>query len=477
MYRVELPATGFFEAWRSAARRLASHAIAPEMVQWCRGAGADLFEAAPPPDKEGPHKVSAPASFLQLAETVLCHRDGEAPAALYAALVRHQQDRRALFNPADPLTRKLQAFAKTIRRDIHKMHAFVRFRELPSDSARRRFGAWFEPDHFILEAGTPFFAKRFGDMDWMIATPEGVARFENGALTYHPPTTRPDLPHDASEELWGTYFANIFNPARIHLQAMRSEMPKKYWKNMPETQLIPEMLAHAETRVETMRQAMPAEGPKRAERILDRLRTPEPPAMPETLEVAREAAAACRRCGLCEAATQTVFGEGPEDARLMIVGEQPGDMEDLAGRPFVGPAGTLLREVMGEVGTEPAWMTNAVKHFKFKTQGKKRLHQNPNRQEIEHCRWWLDLERKFVKPQLTIALGASAAFALTGNASAMTPRRGGIEPARDGTPVLITWHPSFILRIPREEQPLRRRELADDLRRAEALLGAQAIKA
>jgi DNA polymerase len=161
----------------------------------------------------------------------------------------------------------------------------------------------------------------------------------------------------------------------------------------------------------------------------------------------------------------------------MIVGEQPGDMEDLAGRPFVGPAGTLLREVMGKVGTEPAWMTNAVKHFKFKTQGKKRLHQNPNRQEIEHCRWWLDLERKFVKPQLTVALGASAAFALTGNASAMTPRRGRIEPARDGTPVLITWHPSFILRIPHEEQPLRRGELADDLRRAEALLGAQAIKA
>lgn len=144
----------------------------------------------------------------------------------------------------------------------------------------------------------------------MIATPQGVARFEDGTQTFHPPADRPDLPEDASEALWGTYFANIFNPARLHLQAMRSEMPLKYWKNLPETDLIPGMLADAEARVEKMRAAMPTEAPAHAERILSRLPQPKVPDMPDSMDEARAAAMQCQRCGLCEAATQTVWGRG-----------------------------------------------------------------------------------------------------------------------------------------------------------------------
>ena len=369
---------------------------------------------------------------------------------------------------ADPLGRQLHLMAKSVGRDIHKMHAFVRFRELLETGLRRRFAAWFEPEHNIVEPGSSFFAKRFADMDCGIVTPRLTARFEAGRLSYHPGGTRPDLSEDVTETLWGTYFANIFNPARVKLNAMRAEMPKKYWKNLPETRLFPDMLRDAESRVERMRAAAETSPAAGAVAISTRYRAAMPQAaeLPQTMIEARAAAGHCRRCGLCEAATQTVWGEGPEDAELMIVGEQPGDREDLEGRPFVGPAGRLLREVMvaAQVGTERVWLTNAVKHFKFTPRGKRRLHQYPDRQEILHCRWWLGLELAFIRPRMVVALRASAAFALTDNNAPLTSRRGQAEIGLHDGPVLISWHPSYILRlndsVARERA---RRELIEDI--------------
>lgn len=475
-YRVALPALGFHEVWRDAARRLASHEVPAPEIEWTRGDDATLFEARRLPADVGPHALTVPPAFIQLARTALCHHDAAAPSLLYAVLSRHQKNRQALSNPADPLTRRIDVLAKAVRRDIHKMHAFVRFRELPGEGSRRRFGAWFEPDHFILEAAIPFFTRRFADMDWTIATPQGVARFEAGALTLGHLDERPDLPADASAALWATYFQNIFNPARIHLKAMRSEMPKKYWKNLPETDLIPDMLANADARVDAMRKAAPSAVPKRAVRILGRTVSAPPENEPPTMEAAMTLAASCRRCGLCEAATQTVWGEGDPSAPLMLVGEQPGDQEDLAGRPFVGPAGTLLRDIMAEAGVGATWMTNAVKHFKFKPRGKRRIHETPNRGEIDHCRWWLDLERQFVKPNVTVAMGASAAYALTGDASPLNARRGKLEPARQGGEVLVTWHPSYLLRLPSVEAAQARQELLGDLRTANGLSAGRTEK-
>lgn len=267
MYRVTLPEMGFQAAWRAAARCLASHAIPPEAVDW---ADATLFSGEPIPEGRGPNAVFVPKSFLDLTRSVLCHKDTQAPSQLYAALMRHQTNRCPLHNPADSLTQSLAKMAKSVRRDLHKMHAFVRFHELPSVSGRRKFGSWFEPDHRIIEAAAPFFAKRFADMDWTIATPTGTARFQAGKLTFHKTIAAPNLPEDATTELWGVYFSNIFNPARIKTSAMRSEMPLKYWKNLPETRLIPEMLNAAEQRVLAMHEAVPKEPPKRAIKILDR---------------------------------------------------------------------------------------------------------------------------------------------------------------------------------------------------------------
>lgn len=149
MYRASLPELGFFEAWRDAARRLLSHAVPPYQIEWGRGEDASLFPADPLPEADGPHAVTSTKEFLSLARTALCHSGTEAPTLLYRALHRHQTNRRALANPADPVARKLSVLQKAVRRDIHKMHAFVRFRELPTKGNRRSFGAWFEPDHHI----------------------------------------------------------------------------------------------------------------------------------------------------------------------------------------------------------------------------------------------------------------------------------------------------------------------------------------
>lgn len=172
-----------------------------------------------------------------------------------------------------------------------------------------------------------------------------------------------------------------------------------------------------------------------------------------TLKSLREAAAGCRGCDLYKAATQTVFGEGPARARLMFVGEQPGDREDLEGHPFVGPAGKLLRNAMVEAGLDPrdAYITNSVKHFKYIVRGKRRIHQKPKVTEIRACRPWLDAEISVVRPALVVALGATAAQALLGSAFRLTQHRGEIHASELAARVLATVHPSSILRAPDDE--------------------------
>ncbi len=173
-------------------------------------------------------------------------------------------------------------------------------------------------------------------------------------------------------------------------------------------------------------------------------------AVPRTLEEAREQARLCTRCPLFLQGTQTVFGEGNAKAQVMFVGEQPGDKEDLAGRPFVGPAGRLFDTLLDEAGLDRAkcYVTNAVKHFKHEPRGSFRLHKKPDTGEIEACKWWLRIETALVRPRLFVALGATAAQSLTGNGKDILKRRGQFEVTNDGRPILITVHPSSLLRIP-----------------------------
>jgi uracil-DNA glycosylase len=481
MLPVVMPRIGFAEAWRSTARDLVCKGVRPQDVEWRSEAEeGGLFGGSEAlPEVLDPHpNPTVPKAFPAIVAAAVCH---SAPARFslpYRLLWRLQTNHALLGDRADADVAELFAMEKAVRRDAHKMHAFVRFRELePVAGGRRCFGTWFEPRHHIVEHAVPFFTRRFADMDWTIATPDLVARFVDGRLSIDICDERPDLPEDNADDLWRTYFAHIFNPARLKVKAMKSEMPVRYWKNMPEARLIPELIAGAESAAREMQEKMPTFPHHRTDKVVARVSARDvvgdADSAPASIEGARRAALACTRCDLCRQATQTVFGEGPLHADVMFVGEQPGDYEDLAGKPFVGPAGRLLDAMLEEAGIDRdrSYVTNAVKHFKFVPRGKRRLHQRPNAHEIERCRWWLDIERSLVGPKLIVALGATAAQAVTGDGKAILKRRGTVEKMGDGTVVYITIHPSAVLRAGEEEaRIIARNDFLEDLKRLRGLI-------
>jgi DNA polymerase len=283
-------------------------------------------------------------------------------------------------------------------------------------------------------------------MRFAIFTPRGSLAWD-GSLRFGPPVPRAQVPgEDALDESWRTYYGATFNPARANPDGMRAEMPRKYWHNLPEAALIPGLLADAAGQSAAMLAAAPTP-PRIASAYSPAAACAAPPG---SLADLRAAAAACERCPLHRDATQTVFGNGPADAAIVFVGEQPGDQEDLAGLPFVGPAGQMFDRALAEAGLDRAraYVTNAVKHFKFVPRGKRRIHQRPNADEIAHCRWWLERELQAIGPRLTVALGATAARALTGRAVTISRVRGRLLDLPDGRAGFITVHPSFLLRLP-----------------------------
>lgn len=189
------------------------------------------------------------------------------------------------------------------------------------------------------------------------------------------------------------------------------------------------------------------------------------------------AEAACTRCPLYRDATQVVPGEGPAKAPVLIVGEQPGDKEDIAGHPFVGPAGRVLDQALAAAGIDrrETFVTNAVKHFKHELRGKRRLHKKPNAYEVDRCRWWLEIERSLLKPQVVVALGTTALRGITGRTMTITAVRGTPTTLADGARLVATIHPSYLLRIREEaDKRLEYGRFVDDLRQAAGLLHAPA---
>ncbi len=473
MKEVVLERPGDFAEWRGVARALLAGGVAPEDVSW-RGAeeGASLFGDEAPAASAG--AVTLPRELLAMADRAICHRGAEVPARLYRLVWRAARARQMLARTTDPDVDWLRKTDKMIRRDIHKMHAFVRFRRLGEGEGRERFAAWFEPDHRILRLTAPFFQRRFYGMDWAIVTPDARAIWQDEVLTLGPGGTRGEVPDsDVVEDQWRTYYGAIFNPARVKVEAMRAEMPKKYWHNLPEAQDIAPLLAGAGARVERMRAAAVSAANPRTDKW--RTRVPEelaPDDDVKTLGALAKAIDRCTRCPLYCNATQAVAGEGPTKARIMVVGEQPGDQEDLQGRPFVGPAGQVLDAALDEVGLDRRrlFLTNAVKHFKFEPRGKRRLHQNPTTGEIDICRWWLDKERALVQPELIVTLGASALRGVTGKSASIKSMRGAVHELEGGSKLIATIHPSFLLRLPdRERAAEERKAFVADLIRARKL--------
>jgi uracil-DNA glycosylase len=454
------------EAWFLAAARLAAANIPPEAVEWSTGAETVSLFATTPSPLPAVAPIAIPEGFRDLARLALCHSDSERFALLYRLLWRMQKTPGLLGHRADGDVSRAHLLAKNVARDRHKMTAFVRFREVARAGEEPAFIAWFEPEHHILRLTAPFFVRRFASQIFSILTPGGSAHWDGESLRFGPGAARKDAPDaDRLEALWLTYYASIFNPARLKVDMMKSEMPVKYWKNLPEAALIAPLIREARSRMGAMI-ASPASN-----------RAARGPGYRPAAEPAGELSA-CRACPLHAMATQAVPGSGPSDARLMIVGEQPGDREDLEGKPFMGPSGQLLDEALrrAELDRRTIYLTNAVKHFHFEPRGRHRLHKTPTRAHVEACSPWLQAEIRAVEPELILAMGATAARAVLTREMPVKASRGQILQDREGRNVLITWRPAALLRLTtREEKQAAWAEFLADLRLARDVAGSSAL--
>jgi probable DNA metabolism protein len=453
MHHITLDNETDFDGWRKAARALALNNVKPSDVTW-RGAedAPELFEPAAPPLEPLPGTFNVPAKFVELAEVAILHRSPERFALLYRLLWRLRSNHDLLEIATDPDVAEVAAMAKAVRRDEHKMHAFVRFREVGREQ-KSHFVAWFEPEHHIVELAAPFFARRFADMPWSILTPDVCAHWDGHAVSITPGVAKSEAPTaDRLEETWRRYYASIFNPARL-------KMPSR--RNLPEASSVKPLIKGSMTANAETEPRAPQE-PSMARKHAD-----------DAIEILREEAADCRACPLWKGATQTVFGEGQQTARIMLVGEQPGDKEDLAGKPFVGPAGQMLDRALEEAGIDrrKVYVTNAVKHFKFVPRGKIRLHQKPNTPEIKACRQWYERELATIKPDLVVAMGATATQSVFGKITPINKNRGRPIDLEDGTRALVTVHPSYLLRLPDADAKAREyQRFVEDLKIAAGLL-------
>jgi len=448
MLAVALDDPSDLDAWRAKARSLLLADVDPADVEWQAGAGGGLFgsdDAMPPPRRTTVPGV--PRAFLGLARTVLAHRDPRRHATLYRMLWRIAHGERELLRIAtDEDVAWAHACARQVNRDMHKMKAFVRFREVRLGE-RTVYVAWFEPEHDIVPAVAPFFVRRFTGMHWSLLTPSRSAHWDGATLAIGPGADRVDAPtEDALEDLWRTYYASIFNPARLKVDAMRREMPVKYWKNLPEARLIPELVRDALPRMQAMVEKQPTV-PRKKVTPLQKAAVDAPEG---SIAALRRQARDCRACDLWKPATQTVFGAGPSDARIVVIGEQPGDQEDLAGKPFVGPAGKLFDRALDEAGIDRSalYVTNAVKHFKFEPRGKVRLHKRANAEEQAACRPWLAAEIERIRPEGIVCMGAMAAQGVFGSSFRLMAQRGQWLETPDGRRAMATVHPSYLLRLP-----------------------------
>jgi len=476
MISVNLSSETEYSEWRDAALRLLQNNVSPPNTVWqgpnAAGSLLNSMQTSWTDLREKPKAISVPRTFPSLAEKVLCHTDPQRFAKLYRILFRLQTEPRFLSSSTEDDIIWLHECDRAISRDRHKMHAFVRFKKVGEGRFKReQFAAWFEPTHYITKLATPFFTRRFPNMDWVIITPHCLAIWDGHNLVFGVGGKKSDVPRDdAVEDQWKTYFQSIFNPARLKIGAMMSEMPKKYWQNMPETSLIPEMVSSAKGRQAEMQSHGVTEPNPLASKIKSNsLPTSSLESSLDTLAEVSKALYHCKNCELYKSASQPVPGEGPDSARLMIVGEQPGDKEDIAGQPFIGPAGQLLNDCLEEAGIvrNEVYLTNAVKHFKFVPRGKRRIHTKPSSMEIRACNPWLQKEAQIVEPDIILALGASAAQAILGRSTKLGEIRGRPLTLKSGRTLIVTYHPSYLLRLPSPEQAAKTRKVfVEDLKLA-----------
>ncbi|WP_423194453.1 UdgX family uracil-DNA binding protein [Cupriavidus sp. H18C2] len=454
---------GGYAGWR----KLALHALAqgwrPEAVVWEGGGETAAGEAgqlslamdAAPASSTVDAGASTPTlriskALADLLRDAAAHRSPQRWAFLYRVLWRWAQGDRSVASAADEDGARLYAMAKAVRRAQHDMIAYVRFQERRPDMTvgtgddLPQYLAWYEPDHDVLPYAAEHFARRMGGATWWIGTPDGAATWDGRTIRYAAAPADPAAFRagaDQIEPLWMAYYRNIFNPARLNEAALHQHMPVRFWKGLPEAALIPGMIADARNGARRVGQAANIGGMRGKRVAVDAEQAQPVRAAPTSLDQ-------CRNCDLWRHATQAVPGRGPDTARIMVVGEQPGDQEDLSGEPFVGPAGHVLDEALrrADVRRDSVYLTNAVKHFKWFARGKRRMHKTPGQLEVDACAHWLDQERERVRPKVIVTLGATALGAVVHEKIRL--RDAMAAPLRQGdTWIVATWHPSYALRV------------------------------
>ena len=477
MQTIRLASETDWEGFTRACRALVARGAAPEQVDWVVGdaiaaslfAGADARDAA---SLDGA-ALQLPSGLVEAARLAICHADPARFTLLHRMVARAAADRHAWRDLLHPDRLRIERLAGEARREMHKTKAFVRFRPIDAGDGTVRHIAWFEPEHHVLLAVAPFFVRRFAALRWAILTPRISVAWDGTRLVCGPGASRRDAPGaDAGESLWLEYYRSIFNPARLKVATMVREMPVRYWRNLPEADTIAQLVATATERAGGMVER-PAAERRRRRGAVD---APAPDASLETLPALARRAATCRDCPIGDHATQLVWGRGDPRATLMLVGEQPGDVEDLRGEPFVGPAGVLLREAFAALGWDASalYLTNAVKHFKYEPRGKRRMHKTPSQQEADACLQWLEAEVRAVQPRAFVALGATAARSLLGSPVKVTAHLGQWLPRPDGRPVLVALHPAAILRADPASRESLSRQWIESLRPASAWLHSAA---
>ena len=434
-----------FLSWRNTARKLLHSEILPQEVRWDEGRNGQTSLFTEDLDViVQSTAVTVSQDFLKLAERICHHRDSDRFNLLYQMLWRLTFENKNLLKiVSDPLTHRLETMVKAIRRDVHKTKAFVRFRKKYDNDGEEHYIAWHRPDHYSLPLSAPFFVRRFAVIRWTILTPDESAYWDLEKLHFGSGAKVSDAPgEDLMEILWKEFYRAIFNPARIKVKTMKKEMPVRHWATLPEAALIPEMLAGAQARVKDMIAHQEGHAYSATDFIPSDL----------NLETLSAAAKNCQGCPLYEKATQTVFGIGPKDAKLVLVGEQPGSEEDKKGTPFIGPAGEVLNQALIDVGLDRTkiYLTNAVKHFKFNYYKGKILHRSPNAQDALNCKPWLEAELKSIKPSIVVCLGLTAARSLIDPRFKIEHR--GKFISKDNIIYLPTYHPSAVLRNPEPEK-------------------------
>ena len=431
MRRVVLANETDWEGWRKAARSLVLADVAPEDVHWAVRSHDE--EGDPLPEGQGSFSVSR--ALVSLAALAIQAREPDRFDLLYRLVWRANAGERVLEATDDEAVRHAQSLAFAVRAEAHRMRTHVRFLPVREGNAVRYLG-WYEPAHFVLEANAQLIARRFPELAISIMTPDGGAHWDGSELRFSQGVRRSTIEDDAAlQAWWAAHQAALLREARVGTAILEAEA-------LDEAPRSPDR---------------PAIGPVVLPLAAD-------PPLQEVLHEASD----CRRCHLWEAATQTVFGEGPAHAKVLFVGEQPGDQEDVIGRPFVGPAGQIMDRAMEEAGLDrrTIYITNAVKHFKFEPRGKRRIHKTPEAPEIQACRFWLDVELVRLRPKLVVAMGGTAARALLGRPVTITRERGRPIEMPDGQAAFVTVHPSFLLRVPDEATKAREyRAFVADLRR------------